>query len=138
MSAAPEDGRKVVLFVEDDLDDTHLTLRALAGVLEPFRVVTARDGVEALAYLERPGAPEGLALVVLDINLPRVSGFELLERLYALWGPGLRGVRFAVLSASYADSEIRRMKELGVALHIQKPISRAQTEEMVRELGRLL
>lgn len=131
MSAKP-----VVLFVEDDADDARLTLMALGRLLEPYDVVVARDGVEALDYLGRAAARP--VLIILDINLPRVSGVQLLERLNRDWGPALGGVKVAVLSSSYIETERTVVLGLGAAVHLRKPVRPDETQTMLRELARLL
>lgn len=136
--------KKAVLLVEDDPDDARLTLMAMEEVLKPYDVVVARDGVEALDYLLGAGAHadrkpgEKPVLIILDINLPRISGIELLERLRQAWGPDLGHVQVAVLSSSYMQQERTAMRKLGVALHLRKPISPEESATMVREIGRLL
>ncbi len=136
--------KRVVLLVEDDADDVDLTKMALKDLLEPYEVVLARDGVEALEYLLGTGPHAGRdvkevpALIILDMNLPRVSGTQVLQRLNQEWGPGLAGVRVAILSSSYIEPERVAMKKLGIRVHIPKPISSAQTLAMVQEIGRLL
>lgn len=131
MSAKP-----VVLFVEDDADDARLTLMALGGLLAPYEVVMARDGVEALEHLARAAARP--ALIILDVNLPRVSGVQLLERLNRDWGPALGGVKVAVLSSSYIETERAVMLGLGAAVHLRKPVRPDETQTMLREFARLL
>ncbi len=136
--------RPTVLLVEDDADDARLTLMALEELLKPYEVAVARDGVEALDFLLGTGAPAGRdggekpVLIILDINLPRVSGLQLLERLHREWGPGLGGVKVAVLSSSYIQEERSAVHTLGAAVHLQKPIRPEDSEAMVREITRLL
>lgn len=128
--------KPVVLLIEDDPDDALLTLRALKGLLAGYEVVVARDGVEAQDYLARAAARP--ALVILDINLPRVNGVQLLERLRRDWGPDLAGVKVAVLSSSYIEQERALVLSLGVSAHLRKPVRPEETATMLREIGRLL
>jgi len=79
--------RKFVLLVEDNHDDVELTLRALSKSDTTVEVVVAHDGVEALGFLYGTGAYGGRninampAVVFLDLKLPRINGFEVLERI---------------------------------------------------------
>ncbi len=136
--------KKVVLLVEDDADDARLTLMAMEEVLKSYEVVVARDGVEALDYLLGTGAhanrntSEKPVLIILDINLPRVGGIELLARLNEEWGPGLGDVKVAVLSSSFVQEERTVMRRLGAAEHLQKPLRPEESVAMVRAIGKLL
>jgi len=136
--------KKTVLLVEDDAEDAQLTLMAMKDLLMPYEVVVARDGVEALDYLlgteahaDREASRKP-CLIILDINLPRLSGVQVLERLNQEWGPGLGQVKVAVLSSSYMQQERSAVKKLGALVHLQKPIRREDSEAMVREIGKLL
>jgi len=80
---------KVILLVEDNRDDEELTLRALKGNNITNIIVVARDGVEALGYLFGTGPYEGRdttiqpAVILLDLKLPKLDGFDVLKRLRA-------------------------------------------------------
>src|ERR1700737_880998 len=80
---------KIILLVEDNPDDELLTLRALKKNNILNEVVVARDGVEALDYLFATGAHAGRdfsispQIVLLDLNLPRIGGLEVLRRIRA-------------------------------------------------------
>lgn len=127
---------KTILLVEDDPEDAELTIRALKDVLKPYALKVARDGVEAAELLSDEG---GLpVLILLDLNLPRVNGMELLEQLNQKWGPELRGVTVAILSSSFEGGEREAARKLGARTHIRKPISLEQTAVMVREVSSLL
>ncbi|MBI5630031.1 MAG: response regulator [Elusimicrobia bacterium] len=136
--------KNVVLLVEDDEDDARLTQMALEDLLDPYEVVVARDGVEALDYLLGTGAyasreaSKKPLLIILDINLPRIDGLQLLERLNQEWGAGLGKVKVAVLSSSYIQQERDAVRKLGAMVHLQKPIRPDDCAAMVREIGRLL
>jgi CheY-like chemotaxis protein len=93
---------KLILLVEDNPDDEALTLRALKKNNIANEVVVARDGVEALDYLFGTGAHAGRDMsvmpqvILLDLKLPKVDGFEVLRRLRAdevEFGQFIEGVR---------------------------------------------
>jgi CheY-like chemotaxis protein len=127
---------KRILLVEDDPDDAELTRLAVSEAAPGCAWTVARDGVEALARL-RAGAPRP-DLVILDLNMPRVDGLELLERLAAEWGPGLRGLRIVVLSTSNEERDRRAAARLGVAGYLRKPISREESGRVARAIAELL
>jgi two-component system, response regulator len=118
-----------VLLVEDDPEDVELTKLALQKLLPGWTWIVARDGVEALDHLSNGNAPP--TLVILDLNMPRMDGFELLERLASRWGPALRGLKIVILSASSESKDRQRAEKLGVKIYIRKPINAAEKKAMV-------
>src|SRR4030095_8596125 len=112
----PGEGRQcgrepVILLVEDSEDDVELTLRALRRNAVPGRVEVARDGAAALDYLL--GGPEAAlpSVVLLDLNLPKVSGLEVLERLRA--HPRTRLLPVVILTSSREQADLLRGYALG-------------------------
>jgi two-component system response regulator len=115
---------KVVLLVEDNVDDEALILRALRkGGLTP-RLVTAHDGLEALDELDkRSAAPPGHGLpdvVLLDINLPKLSGLEVLKRIRK--DDRLRRLPVVILTSSREESDVSASYALGATSYVRKPI----------------
>ncbi len=128
-----------ILLVEDNQDDEALTLRALKKNNIVNDVVVARDGVEALDYLFGTGAHTGrdLAimpqLVLLDLNLPRIGGLDVLRRLRADDRTKLLAV--VVLTSSKEDEDLIRSYSLGANSYVRKPVDFAQFSEAVKMLG---
>lgn len=116
-----------VLVVEDE-DSILMSIEFLL-TSEGYSVDTARDGAEALRLLERT-CPD---LVMLDIMLPVIDGFELCRRIRA--DPRLRRTRVMMVTARGRDSEIEKGKSLGADAHLTKPFS---TRELMAEVRRLL
>lgn len=131
-SAGPEE----ILLVEDNAADAALTLRAfrLAKVANPLRVLPHAEA--AWEYLTGRGAeaagPQRPALMLLDLNLPGISGVELLRRAKA--EPALRDIPVIVLTVSRHDRVILECSRLGVVNYIVKPLS---FENFVRVTPRL-
>jgi CheY-like chemotaxis protein len=110
-----------ILLVEDNPMDVDLTRRAFARrrVINPIEV--ARDGEEALAYLDKWEAGEPLPVVVLlDINLPKVNGLEILHQFKT--SNLCQKVPIIVLTTSAEDRDIQTAYKLGANSYIVKPV----------------
>lgn len=131
--------RAVILLADDDPGDQELTRRALQEdvVRADLRVVC--DGAEALDYLLRRGqyeAPEQSPrpdLILLDLNMPKVSGRQVLERLKEY--PELDHIPVVVLTTSSQEEDILRSYDLGCNSYITKPVNLNRFINVVRELG---
>lgn len=111
-----------ILLVEDNPMDLDLTLRAFSKRNFSNEIIVARDGEEALAWLPRWAAGEAMpAVVLLDINLPRASGLEVLRafRAHEL----ARRIPVVVLTSSRDDRDLKAAYDLGVNSYIEKPVS---------------
>lgn len=130
---------KVILLVEDNQDDEVLTLRALRKQHIANEVVVAHDGVEALDYLYGTGAFAGRdtalqpQLMLLDLNLPRISGLEVLKRVRA--DERTRLLSIVVLTSSKEDEDVLQSYSLGANAYVRKPVDFSQFSEAVKTLG---
>jgi two-component system, response regulator len=106
-----------VLLVEDSPDDERLALRAFRFCGLPNPVLVARDGQEAVRIIER----ESLALVLLDLKLPLLGGFEVLERVRR--NQDRVRVPIVVFTTSDEDRDVDRAYELGANAFVKKPMS---------------
>ncbi len=128
-----------ILLIEDNKDDEALTLRALRKNNILNDVVIVRDGAEALDYLFVRGVhagrdPEILPqIVLLDLNLPKVSGLSVLRQLRA--DERTRLLPVVVLTSSKEDEDIIESYELGANSYIRKPVEFARFSEAVKTLG---
>lgn len=127
-----------ILLVEDNSDDAELALRAFARSKIKNDIVLVRDGVEALDYLfctgshagREPGLPE---IVLLDLNLPRLDGLEVLRRLRA--DQRTKYLPVVILTSSGQDQDILRSYDLGANSYVRKPVDFGQFVEAARQLG---
>lgn len=122
---------KPILLVEDNDDDRDLTLRALKknGILND--VVIARDGVEALDYLfGKDPLPQ---IVLLDLNLPRISGLEVLKR--AREAERTRLLPIVVLTSSKEDEDVLQSYRSGANAYVRKPVEFDEFTQAVKTLG---
>jgi two-component system response regulator len=131
-------GEKTVLLVEDNADDELLTLRAFRKNKISNEVIVARDGVEALDYLFSTGAHAGTVrelpeIVLLDLNLPRIDGLEVLRRIRADARTALLPV--VILTSSKQEEDMVRSYELGANSYVRKPVEFEAFLEAVRTLG---
>ena len=130
---------RCILLVEDNLQDEMLILRALRKVHLANRVEVARDGQQALDRLFREGDYAGSgeadppAVVLLDINLPRVGGLEVLARLRA--DPRTRLLPVVILTSSDEERDRLRSYEGGCNSFVRKPLDFAEFAEAVARLG---
>jgi two-component system response regulator len=128
--------RQVLLLVEDNPYDQVLTLRAFHKS-SVASVVVASDGFEALRYLlgdEAGTTPAELpTLVVLDLNLPQMDGFEVLRRLRAHRRTRLLPV--VILSSSLEEGDLARCYALGANSYLRKPVDFVEFVSVASALG---
>ncbi|MDT4894676.1 MAG: hypothetical protein QOE97_3711 [Pseudonocardiales bacterium] len=133
---AGSDGTRLeVLLVEDDPGDVMLAREALrAGCLNAALDVVG-DGVEALAYLRREDGYRDARrpdLILLDLNLPRMSGLELLAELKS--DAELRRIPVVVLSTSVAAADVARSYDLHANVYVPKPVDFDAFADVVRRI----
>jgi chemotaxis family two-component system response regulator Rcp1 len=121
-----------VLLVEDNPGDVRLTEEALKEAKVANRLHIARDGVEALEFLRQSGGngrprPD---LVLLDLNLPRMSGREVLHAIKT--DPELMRIPVVVLTTSQDEADVLRAYELHANCYISKPVDLDQFMSVVR------
>ncbi len=122
-----------LLLVEDNPMDLDLTLRAFSKKKFSNQVHIARDGEEALAFIPRWEAGEALpAVILLDINLPKVNGLEVLRQLKA--HERFRRIPVVVLTSSREDKDLKTAYDLGVNSYIEKPVSFNKFMEVAEQI----
>jgi CheY-like chemotaxis protein len=124
-----------VLLVEDNLADVELTRVLLQEMGVPHRLSVANDGLEALHRL-LDATQSKPSLVLLDLNLPKMNGLEFLERVRS--EETIHSIRVAVLSCSFADSDVQRSRELGVCAYLQKPADYELWKQMGQQIRELV
>ena len=122
-----------VLLVEDDPGDTLMIREAFEHHEITHRLHHVADGVEAMAFLrgedEHAGSPRP-DLILLDLNLPRMDGREVLKRVKG--DPALRAIPIVVLTTSDADEDILRSYDLHANAYVTKPVDFDRFVEVVR------
>jgi len=122
-----------ILLVEDNPMDLDLTLRAFNRKKFSNVIQIARDGEEALAYIGRWEAGEPLpAVILLDINLPKINGLEVLRQLKA--HERFRRIPVVVLTSSREDRDLRTAYDLGVNSYIEKPVNFSKFMDVAEQI----
>lgn len=124
-----------ILLVEDNLPDVRLTLEAFkdAKVLNNLHV--AHDGVEAMAFLRSEGAFAGVPrpdLILLDLNLPRKDGREVLDEIKR--DPAFEHIPVVILTTSQAEQDILRSYHLRANAFITKPVDLDQFFKVIKTI----
>jgi two-component system, response regulator len=130
---------RTILLVEDNSDDEKLTLRALKKNNISNEVVIAHDGIEALDYLFATGPYSGRDLnampqvVLLNLNLPKVGGLEVLRRVRRNDRTKLLPV--VILTSSNEERDLVTGYDLGANTYVRKPMDFSHFMEAARQLG---
>jgi CheY-like chemotaxis protein len=129
-----------ILLVEDNPADVKITQRALRESDFPVELLVVRDGEEAVDYLLRRGVHAGTDnwrcpdLILLDLNLPRLNGLEVLQRIRAT--PALRTVPVVVLTTSRRQEDVQHTYEAGANTYIEKPQDFARFVQVLQTIQR--
>lgn len=124
-----------VLLVEDNPADVRLTQEALREGKVRNRLHSVPDGVEALAFLRREGKYADAVrpdLILLDLNLPRKSGREVLGEIKT--DPALRHIPVVVLTSSQAEKDIAQAYDLHANCYVTKPVDLDRFIEVVKSI----
>ena len=129
---------KRILLVEDSSKDVDLTLAALEEHNLANEVIVARDGTEALDYLNlrgkfsgrEPGLP---AVMLLDIKMPKMNGLEVLRQLKS--DPALKSLPVVMLTSSREEPDLAASYQLGANAYVVKPVDFREFLDAIRELG---
>ncbi len=124
-----------MLLVEDNPDDVDLTIEALEDTKVANRLHVVTDGVAALSFLHREGkyaqAPQP-ALILLDLNLPRKDGREVLADIKG--DPVLRRIPVVVLTTSSAEDDIQQVYDMHANCYITKPVDFEQFVRVIQAI----
>jgi CheY-like chemotaxis protein len=125
MESNRTDGQPLeVLLVEDSLGDVRLTQEALKDAKVHINLLVVRDGMDAMAFLMREGEYAAVPrpdLILLDLNLPRKDGREVLKEIKE--NPGLKSIPVVVLTTSASEADILRSYLLHANCYITKPVN---------------
>ena len=130
-----------ILLVEDDLGHARLVKKNLRRALIHNEIVTLHNGQQAIDYLFEQGDYEGIErpphlLMLLDLNMPRLNGYQVLERMKA--HEKTKRIPVVILTTTDDPREVVRCYELGCSIYITKPVNYEQFTDAMRKLGLLL
>ncbi len=125
---------KTILLVEDNSSDEKLALLAFRSCGVVNQIVVQRDGAAALDYLFGEPTAELPALVLLDLKLPRLDGFDVLRRIRA--DRRTRLLPVVILTASNEEEDIAQSYSLGANAYVRKPVSFDELIEAARSVCR--
>ena len=132
----PTTGRPIdILLVEDNPGDVRLTVEGLKESKVRNNLHVARDGVEAMEFLHREGQHTSAVrpdLILLDLNLPRMDGREVLAEIKS--DPTLKTIPVVVLTTSRAEHDVLRSYELQANCYITKPVDLEQFITVVKSI----
>ena len=135
ISVARDDPQVEILLVEDNLGDIRLTVEALKSAKVNGRLHTVRNGQEAMEFLWREGsyaeAPRP-QIVLLDLNLPKKSGREVLREIKA--DSSLRSIPVIILTTSGDPDDIAQSYSLYANCYVRKPLELASFHDVVRKI----
>lgn len=129
-------GRSKALLVDDDPKEVDLFCRALARCGSPFSVTSVSGGEQALAYLRRQGpysktpTPD---FMLLDLDMPEVGGFEVLEAVKA--DPSLCGLPVILYSAQASPQDVQRAYGSGANCYMLKPCGPESLQSFIHTVG---
>jgi two-component system, chemotaxis family, response regulator Rcp1 len=124
-----------ILLIEDNAGDARLAREALGEARVRNNLTWIPDGIEALAYLRREGIYEGVRrpdIILLDLNIPRKDGRELLAEIKA--DARLKQIPVVVLTTSQAEEDIFKAYHLNANCYISKPVDLDQFNRIVRNI----
>lgn len=125
----------VVLLIEDDPEDEWMTREAFAEHKITNNMYVVRDGEQALQFLYRRGAYADMPrpdLILLDLNLPRIDGRQVLAHIKS--DPELSVVPVVILTSSAAEEDLLRSYRLHANAYITKPVDFPQFAEVIRKI----
>lgn len=136
MMGTPLSHPREVLLVEDSATDALLTRRGFESAGLPMKLTHVENGEECLAYLRKEGRYAEVTtpdLVLLDLNMPRMDGREVLTEIVA--DEKLRRIPVVILTTSEAERDILDMYQLRCSSYITKPVDYDQFRRVIEEFG---
>ena len=122
---------KKLILVEDDSFDAEMTIRSLKQIPLANEIIWLETGAHLLSYLEEQGT-DNIAVVILDLQMPQVTGIEALKIIREKDYPDFPIV---ILTSSKEAPDIKKCYELGVNSFITKPVQHKEFQEVIKTMG---
>jgi len=128
-----------ILLVEDSIDDATLTIRALTKSGFTNKLFHVKDGAEALDFIYCKGlyavrkGKEYPKMILLDLNMPKVTGMEVLEKIKS--DQHLKSIPVVILTSSKEDPDVKKCYALGANSYIVKPVDSDNFFSAIKEIG---
>ncbi|WP_224999368.1 response regulator [Cesiribacter sp. SM1] len=124
-----------ILLVDDDIINNFINQQLIEDLEITGQLSVVNNGLEAIRYLEKnagetAGRPD---LVLLDINMPVMDGFEFLKEFHSMQFPDKEKVKIVMLTTSTSDKDVQRLKEIRVDGYIHKPLTEEKMMGIVNE-----
>lgn len=130
----------IILMADDDSEDCMLAQEALAHVNIEHEVHAVPDGAALMDYLHRRGPYEAFkdrplpGLILLDLNMPRMSGFDALQKIKS--DPLLRRIPTVILTSSEMEKDVQHSYDLGANSFVTKSVTFNSLVDVVEEIGK--
>ena len=125
--------KKIIVLVEDNEQDEHLTIRALQKNNILNEIVVLRDGEEAIKFFSSPKFKTEVQVILLDVKLPKIDGLEVLEHIRK--NENVKHTPVVLLTTSNEESDIIRGYDLGANSYVRKPVDFDEFANAVKQLG---
>lgn len=129
----PMHNAKIVYLADDDEDDRYFIKEAIYQLNKNITIVEAEDGEDLLAKIQEVTAHTNI-LVVLDLNMPKRNGFEVLQALRS--NPATKSTPSVMLSTAVSDELVRSAYEYGVNAYIKKPVAIGDYSKIAEAIAR--
>lgn len=124
---------KKILLVEDNPADVELTRLSLQNLAVPAELIAFSEGADLFQYLDNQTSRSDISLIMLDLNMPRMSGIDILKRLHAgkMWSE----IPVIIFSSSNQQADIRECYRLGANAYVTKPIDLAEFDKTIKAIA---
>jgi len=122
----------ILMLIEDNEDDVFLTLRAVRKICPECDIDVATDGQKGLDCIFNQECVKTIDLILLDLNLPKVNGLEILRKVKS--DPVRAKIPVVILTSSSFEGDMRKAKEYGADMYVVKPLDPVEFRSKIREI----
>lgn len=122
----------ILMLIEDNEDDVFLTLRAVKKICPQCDIDVANDGQKGIDCIFDKECVKTIDLILLDLNLPKVNGLEILRRVKS--DPAKAHIPVVILTSSSFEGDMKKAKEYGADMYVVKPLDPIEFRSKVKEI----